>query len=120
MADYTGASAGGVAVDVAANDTDGFDCQSRVDQDYREMWRRRPAEPDGWAIVTGQFATTPNETYRITLTRNASDLACTNTRGTLAPVALVSATASSGHTRAGLFARNVDMRFRYMLVVTSP
>jgi Thrombospondin type 3 repeat len=120
MADYTGASAGGVAVDVPATDTDGFECQSRVDLDYREMWRRNPLTTTGWDLVTDQFATTPNETYRITFQRNASDLACTNTRGTLASVVLASSLDSAGNTRAGLFARNVDMRFRYVLVVTSP
>lgn len=119
-ADYTGASAAGVAVDVAADDTDGFECQSRVDQDYREMWRRDPSAFDGWALVSNQFATTPNETYRITLTRTATNLNCTNTRGTMTAVTLANTTASVGNTRAGLFARNVDVKFRYVIVIKSP
>ena len=114
------ASAAGVAVDVAANDTDLFECQSRTDTGRREIWRRNPAAPDGWSQVSGTTVTTPIDTYRIELERTASELSCKNTRQGQVGVDLQGSDDSNGDTRAGLFARNVDVRFKYIAVYTSP
>lgn len=114
------ASAAGVAVDIAANDTELFECQSRTDTSRREIWRRNPAAPDGWSPITGTTVTTPIDTYRLELERAASTLSCANTRQGQVGIELDGTDDSNGHTRAGLFARNVDVRFKYIAVYTSP
>ena len=114
------ASAAGVAADIAANDTDLFECQARTDIQQREMWRRNPAAIDGWSALDSSVANTPNDTYRITLHRTLTDLPCTTTRLGQVSIELASSADSAGNTRAGLFARNVNVRFRYLAVYTSP
>jgi hypothetical protein len=120
-AEFAGtASAAGVAADIAANDTDGYDCQARLDNDRREMWRRNPAAPDGWSSLGGVGAPTPMDSYRVILERTANDSSCTTTRLGQVSVPLGSLDDTRGNTRAGLFARNVDVRFKYIAVYTSP
>jgi hypothetical protein len=117
---FIGAAAAGVAVDIKADDTDLFDCQARIDNGRREMWRRNPPAPDGWSALTFMSVTTPIDTYRIVLERNPTDLLCTNTRAGQISVNLTDGTDSIQNTRAGLFARNADVKFRYIAIYTSP
>lgn len=117
---HPGPAASGVAVDVAANDSDGFECQSRVDTNARELWRRDLQDSDGWTKLQSMTIATATDSYRITLARTGTQMTCSNQRGTNNPVSLTQSLNSLGNTRAGLFARNVDMRFRYMIVITSP
>ena len=119
-AEFTGPSAAGVAVDIAANDTDGYDCQARIDLDRREMWRRNPVAFDGWSALTGTTVTTPMDTYRVVSHRTEGDTSCATTRLGQATVPLTNSDDSRDNTRAGLFARNVDVRFRYLAIYTSP
>ena len=120
-AEFAGtASAAGVAVDIAANDTDCYDCQARLDNDRREMWRRVPAAPDGWSPLGGTTVTTPMDSYRVILQRTAGDTSCTTTRLGQGTIALSNSDDTRGNTRAGLFARNVDVRFKYLAIYTSP
>ena len=120
-ASYTGtAAAAGVAVDVAADDTDMFECQARTDAGRRELWRRVPAAPDGWSNIVMLTANTPNDIYRVIFHRTAGDLACTTTRQGQISVDMTSSLNSANNTRAGLFARNVDAKFKYVAVYTSP
>ena len=114
------ASAAGVVVDVKADDSDMYECQARTDFQRRQMYRRVPAAPDGWTELESANVTTPNDTYRIELHRRASDLACNTTRLDQPSVALANGADSSGNTRAGLFARNVSARFKYIAVYRSP
>ena len=114
------ASAAGVVVDVKADDTDMFECQSRTDFQRRQMYRRVPNAPDGWVELESASVTTPNDTYRLVLHRRAGDLACTNTRLDQPSVELTNDNDSAGNTRAGLFARNVSVRFKYIAVYRSP
>jgi hypothetical protein len=114
------AQAAGVAVDIATNDTDLFLCQSRIDTEAREMWRRNPQQSDGWSPVDSLSAMTPIDTYRIQLQRTAGDSLCTNTRLGQTSVPLSSLTNSLDNTRAGLFARNVEARFKYIAIYRSP
>lgn len=117
---YVGASAAGVGADFAADDTDGSECQARTDTARRELWRRVPTAPDGWSNITVATANTPNDTYRVILQRTAGDLACTTTRLGQISVSMSSSLNSAGNTRAGLFARNVDAKFQYVAIYTSP
>jgi hypothetical protein len=119
-AEFTGPSAAGVAVDITANDTDGYDCQARVDLDRREMWRRNPVAFDGWSSLGGTTVTTPIDSYRVILHRTASETSCTTTRVGQGTIALANSDDSRGNTHAGLFARNVDVRFKYIAIYTSP
>ncbi len=120
-AEFAGtASAAGVAVDIAANDTDCYDCQARFDVERREMWRRNPAALDGWSALGGTNVTTPMDSYRVILQRTASDTSCTTTRLNQPSVQLGNSDDTSDNTRGGLFARNVDARFKYLAIYTSP
>lgn len=115
------AQAAGVAVDIATDDSDLFECQSRLDGGgAREMWRRNPGAPDGWSFVSQSLATTPMDTYRIVLRRTDGDSFCTNTRLGQIAVSLSSTTNKLTNTRAGLFARNVEAHFKYIAVYRSP
>lgn len=115
------AQAAGVAVDIASDDTDLFECQSRIDGGgAREMWRRNPNATDGWSFVQQSAVTTPIDTYRVQLQRTASDSFCTNTRKDQVSVSLTSTTNSLNNTRAGLFARNVEVHFKYIAIYRSP
>jgi hypothetical protein len=120
-AEFAGtASAAGVAVDIAANDTDCYDCQARLDGDRREMWRRNPVALDGWSALGGTNVLTPVDSYRVILQRTAGDTSCTTTRLGQGTIALGNSDDTRGNTRAGLFARNVDVRFKYLAIYTSP
>ena len=116
----TTASAAGVAVDIRPDDTQLFECQARTNNNSREVWRRNPQQPDGWTIVDGVNVTTPDDTYRIVFQRTPTGLACATTRAGQPTVNVNSSTATLGNTRAGLFARNVQVRFRYFAVYRSP
>lgn len=116
----TTASAAGVAVDIAANDTDLFECQARTDTERREMWRRDPNANDGWAQLESTIANTPDDTYRITLNRTPTDLQCRTTRLNQVSIDLSNPTDSAQHTYAGVFARNANVRFQYLAVYRSP
>jgi hypothetical protein len=113
------ASAVGAAVDAASNDVDVTECQARVDNQTRELWYWNGRLFGGWSRLDQSAAATPGETYRIVLHRTASGLACTTTRNGES-VSLASTRGSSQRTRAGLFARNVNARFRYLAIYTSP
>ncbi len=116
----TTASAVGVAADVAANDTDLFECQARTDAGQREMWRRDPTAVDGWSPLQALVANTPDDSYRIVLKRTPTDLQCITTRLGQVSINLADGTDSAQNTRAGLFARNVNARFHYLAIYTSP
>lgn len=120
-ASYTGgdASAAGAAVDVAGNDIDASECQARTDNDQRELWYWNGRFFGGWSRLANTGADTPEDTYRIVVHRTAAGLACTTTLGGDARE-LTSTRGSAGRTRAGLFARNVDARFHYLAIYTSP
>lgn len=113
------AAAAGVTVDVAANDDDLFECQARTDNSSRELWYWNGRFLGGWSELDTAPTITPNETYRIVLRRAPDALACATTRnGTT--VALADERDALGYTRAGLFARNVDVRYRYVAIYTVP
>ena len=114
------ALAAGVVVDAAANDNDLSDCQARTDTARREIWQWDGRVGAGWTNLKSVTAPTPNDTYRIVLRRTALALECTTTRAGQAPIGLVDSFARRQHTRAGVFARNVDVKFRYIAVYTSP
>jgi len=115
------AAAAGAVVDIAADDSLYYDCQARTDFQRREMWLRDPVNGTaGWTALEGTNATTPNDIYRITIHRTATDLPCRTTRLNQTSIDLSNSADAAGNTRAGLFARNVDVRFRYIAVYTSP
>ena len=113
------ASAAGVVVDVDRDDRELGECQARTDFEQRELWRwtDRGAQA-GWTRLALQATQTPNDTYRIVLTRGA-DLSCTTTRGG-ANLTVSAARGSDQNTRAGVFARNVNVKFKYIAIYTSP
>lgn len=113
------ASAAGVTVDVAGNDVDLFECQARTDNNRRELWYWNGRVFGGWSELANVPTSTPNETYRLVLHRAPGDLSCDTTRaGTT--TTLTDERDSLGYTRAGLFARNVDVRYRYVAIYTVP
>jgi hypothetical protein len=115
-----GAAAAGVAADIASNDDDVFECQARTDSPRREMWYWNGRGPGGvWTELDTSTTPTPNGIYRIVLRRNPADMACTTTRDG-STVALATTRPSALRTRAGLFARNVDVRYQYLAIYTSP
>jgi Thrombospondin type 3 repeat len=113
------ASAAGVAADITSNDDDVIECQARTDMQERELWYWNGRGAGAWTALDTAAATTPNSVYRIVLHRNPSDLACATIRNGVT-TALTNPGDSLKHTRAGLFARNVDVRFRYLAIYTSP
>ena len=101
------------------NDQDSFQCQGRHDTQARELWRRDPGDLDGWVPLQNVAEPTPTGTYRITLQRTPTDLACMTTLAGK-PVPVTATTPSLQNTRAGLFARNVAVRFHYLAIYTIP
>lgn len=113
------ASAAGATVDVAGDDSDLSECQARTDSERRELWHWDDGFLGGWTQLDSATTATPDDTYRIVLERTQSDLACSTIRGGAA-TALSDSADSLGHTRGGLFARNVDAEFQYLAIYTSP
>lgn len=113
------AAAAGVAVDVASNDDDAFDCQARIDSPRRELWYWNGRGLGAWTELNTVSTTTPLGSYRIVLERTPTDLYCKTTRNN-ASVQVTSTADTANRTRAGVFARNVDVRFSYIAIYTSP
>lgn len=113
------AAAAGVAVDVASNDDDVSECQARTDVQARELWYWNGRPGGTWNELKATAAMTPNDTYRAVLHRTTAALTCATTRnGTTA--SLDTQVKSANRTLAGLFVRNLDVRFNYLAIYTSP
>jgi hypothetical protein len=109
------ASAAGASVDVASNDDDVIECQTRTDNQERELWYWNGRGFGAWTALENNQVTTPNGIYRTVLHRNPTDLACTTIRNGVT-TALSNTSNALKHTRAGLFARNDYVRFQYIAV----
>jgi hypothetical protein len=110
------AAAAGAVVDVAQNDASNFVCEARIDGGgARELWRWNTT----WSVIQVSNVITPLTSYRVTVQRNLDGLTCRTERATSnAPVTLASTQDTSQNTRAGVFARNTDSRYRYLAIYT--
>jgi len=113
------AAAAGVAVDVEGKDNDVSECQARTDAQGRELWYWNGKGGGQWNQLRTTSIATPNDIYRVVLHRTTTDLTCTTIRNG-ATTSLDFPSNSAQRTRAGLFVRNVDVRFRYLAIYTSP
>lgn len=113
------AAAAGVGVDIASNDDDVSECQARTDDQGRELWYWNGRPGGKWNPLKVTTTATPNDIYRVVLHRTTTGLACATTRNG-ATTSVDAQVPSAQRTLAGLFVRNLDVRFRYLAIYTSP